>query len=203
MNRKKEMRAALRKLAHAVPSADEMTASEYLCADGKAQIDVLLRPDSELYDPLTWGRQLDLSNAIYDLINGKLATIPLKYPIRVCFHGAVPEAEEQQQVRDMIYEHYRYALRDKREDLRLNLIKTVLMALLGVGLLSLYFVLELTVANPVFMEFLSIAGWVAAWEAVDCWVLERRKLHVDYWCAGRAVLCEVTFEETPQDLRKM
>ena len=63
----------------------------------------------------------------------------------------------------------------------------------GVILLALYFALELSASNPVFMEFLSIAGWVDAWEAVESWFLERKSIKLEYLSAGQAVLAEVAF----------
>ncbi|MGN0313156.1 MAG: hypothetical protein ACI4EG_00035, partial [Fusicatenibacter sp.] len=56
-----------------------------------------------------------------------------------------------------------------------------------------YFTLELMSSNPVFMEFLSIAGWVAAWEAVDSWLLQRKALRIEYLSVGQAALSEVSF----------
>ena len=178
-----------------MPTATEQTVNEYLCADGKAQIDINLYDGAELFNPFTFGKQRDLSNDIYELIDTKLYTIPLKYPIWLCFHGNIPDPKTQQIVRDTIKKHYMYAFSDKKEDLRINLLKTVGMAVFGIILLTIFFALEITTSNPVFMEFLSIAGWVAAWEAVDSWVLQRKVLRMDYLNAGQAVLSEVAFTD--------
>ena len=86
-----------------------------------------------------------------------------------------------------------YTFRDKEEDLRVNFFKTISLAIFGVLLLAIYFALELTLSNPVFMELLSIAGWVAAWEAVDCWLLQRKEIQLEYMYAGQAALSEVVF----------
>lgn len=195
MSSKNQLLLRIKNLDRTMPTTAEQTANEYLCADGKAQIDINLYDGAELFNPLTFGKQRDLSNDIYELIDAKLDTIPLKYPIRLCFHGNIPDPITQQAVRDTIKEHYMYTFRDKKEDLRINLIKTVGMAIFGVILLTIYFALEITASNPVFMEFLSIAGWVAAWEAVDSWVLQRKALRVDYLNAGQAVLCDIAFTD--------
>lgn len=195
MSRKGNLLSEIQKLDRITPTADEKTASEYLCADGMAQIDVNLYESVELFNPLSFGKQRDLSSNIYDLIDGKLYTIPLKYPIRICFHGCVPDPQIQNEVRKAIQEHYMFLFRDKKEDLRINLLKTIGMTIFGVILLAIYFTLELTSPNPVFMEFLSIAGWVAAWEAVDSWLLQRKALRIEYMNAGQAALSEVSFAE--------
>ncbi|MDO4349516.1 MAG: hypothetical protein Q4C35_02670 [Eubacteriales bacterium] len=195
MSRTKTMLEELKRLDQMIPSAAEMTAHEYLCPDGRAQIDVNLFDGAELFNPLTYQKQRDLNSAIYELIDEKLYTIPLKYPVRICFHGHLPDEGTQQEVCGIIQEHYMYALRDKKEDLRLNRLKTICLALFGVVLLTLYFALELLASNPVFMELLSIAGWVAAWEAVDSWFLERKSIKLEYLSAGQAVLAEVSFSD--------
>lgn len=195
MSRKGNLLSEIQKLDRITPTADEKTASEYLCTDGMAQIDVNLYESVELFNPLSFGKQRDLSSNIYDLIDGKLYTIPLKYPIRICFHGCVPDPQIQNEVRKAIQEHYMFLFRDKKGDLRINLLKTIGMTIFGVILLAIYFTLELTSPNPVFMEFLSIAGWVAAWEAVDSWLLQRKALRIEYMNAGQAALSEVSFAE--------
>lgn len=195
MGRKGSTLLEIKKLDRVTPTADEKTASEYLCSDGMAQIDINLYDGVELFNPLSYGKQRDLHRDIYELIDAKLYTIPVKYPIRICFHGSVSDPQVQDEVRKGIQEHYMFLFRDKKEDLRINLLKTICMAIFGVILLTIYFTLELTSSNPVFMEFLSIAGWVAAWEAIDSWLLQRKAIRIEYWNVGQAVLSEVTFSD--------
>lgn len=195
MGRKGNTLLEIKKLDRLTPTADEKTASEYLCSDGMAQIDINLYDGVELFNPLSYGKQRDLHSDIYELIDAKLYTIPVKYPIRICFHGSVSDPQVQDEVRKGIQEHYMFLFRDKKEDLRINLLKTICMAIFGVILLTIYFTLELTSSNPVFMEFLSIAGWVAAWEAIDSWLLQRKAIRIEYWNVGQAVLSEVTFSD--------
>lgn len=195
MNRANHLLSDMKDLDKTMPTAEERTADEYLCPDGKAQIDINLYDGVELFNPLTFGKQRDLNSDIYALIDEKLYTIPLKYPVRLCFHGYIPDKEIQAEVREVIQEHYMYVFRDKEADLRLNLFKTIGMAVFGAALLAIYFALELTSSNPVFMELLSIAGWVAAWEAVDSWLLQRKTIRLEYMYAGQAALSEVTFSD--------
>lgn len=183
----------MKRLDKAMPTAEERTADEYLCADGKAQIDINLYDGVELFNPLTFEKQRDLNNDIYDLVDSKLYTIPLIHPVRLCFRGNIPDLQTQEEVRAVIQEHYMYTFRDKEEDLRINLFKTIGLAVFGAILLAIYFALELASSNPVFMELLSIAGWVAAWEAVDCWLLQRKEIQLEYMYAGQAALSEVVF----------
>lgn len=193
MSRTNHFLLDMKNLDKTMPTMEERTADEYLCPDGKAQIDIHLYDGVELFNPLTFGKQRDLNSDIYDLVDTKLYTIPLRYPVRLCFHGNIPDSQAQEEVRAVIQEHYMYVFRDKEIDLRINLFKTIGMAVFGAILLAIYFALELTSSNPVFMELLSIAGWVAAWEAVDSWLLQRKAIRLEYMYAGQAALSEVTF----------
>ncbi|NLZ73938.1 MAG: hypothetical protein GX905_09045, partial [Bacteroidales bacterium] len=51
-----------------MPTNKEYIAKEFLTEDGKAQLDVHLTDNIELFNPLSIGRQLELSNDIYDYI---------------------------------------------------------------------------------------------------------------------------------------
>lgn len=177
-----------------LPSPSEAVAAEYLCPDGKAQIDVALYDGIELFDPLSIGRQRDLSSELYDYIDRKLYAIPTFYEIRICFHGKLPVGASEAEIRSILTEHYAFLFRDKEADLRINSLKMLGLALCGIVFLALYFALELSNLKPLFMEFLSIMGTFALWEAVDCWLLERKALKVERLYAGQAVLSEVRFD---------
>ena len=71
----------------------------------------------------------------------------------------------------MLQRHYMYLVHDKTEDLRINRLKTICLALFGTLLLAIYFAIEMTASRPVFVEVVSIAGCFSIWEAVDTWLL--------------------------------
>lgn len=176
-----------------LPSSNEAVTAEYLCSDGKAQIDVALPEGGGIFDPLSIGRQRDLNRDIYDYIDRRLYAIPTLYEIRVCFHGELPKDMSEEEIRAMFTEHYAFMFRDKEADLRINSLKMMGLALCGIVFLTLYFALELSNLKPLFMEFLSIMGTFALWEAVDCWLLERKALKMERLYAGQAVFSEVVF----------
>lgn len=185
----------VRQLNTSLPSSSAVVASEYLSPDGKAQIDVALYGDIELFDPLSIGKQRELNAGIYDYIDRKLYTIPTLYEIRVCFHGKLPEGTSKEEIKNILTEHYAFIFRDKEADLRINSLKMLGLTACGIAFLALYFALELSNLKPLFVEFLSIMGTFALWEAVDCWLLERKSLKIERLYAGQAVLSEVGFED--------
>lgn len=193
MSKKIDFLSEIQNLEKVMPTIAKRTIEEYLSNDGKVQIDINLYEGAELFNRFSFGKQRDLNNEIYNLIDAKLYTIPLKYSIKICFHGHIPNQEIQEDIRSMIQEHYMYVFLDKKEDLRMNLFKTIGMTVFGIVLLAIYFTIEITSSNPIFMEFLSIAGWFAVWEAVDTWILQRKTIKMNYLIAGKAVLSEITF----------
>lgn len=108
-----------------IAATQEHLGQEYLCEDGKAQIDIFLSDKSELFNPLTVGQQRDLSPSVYQLIDEKMYTISLKDPVRLCFLGRIPDIQEQEAVKEMLQRHYMYLVHDKTEDLRINRLKTI------------------------------------------------------------------------------
>ncbi len=193
MRKGQEFLKKVHQLDATLPSSSEAVAAEYLCPDGKAQIDVALHEGMELFDPLSVGRQRDMNVEIYDYIDRKLYAIPTLYEIRVCFHGELPKDTSEEEIRAMFTEHYAFMFRDKEADLRINSLKMIGLTLCGIVFLALYFALELSNLKPLFMEFLSIMGTFALWEAVDCWLLERKALKMERLYTGQAVLSEVVF----------
>lgn len=195
MHKRNHFLMRIHELDKSLPSTRKAVAEEYLCLDGKAQIDIALYKGIELFHPLSMGKQKELSREIYDYIDAKLYTIPTLYPIRICFHGRLPDGTSPEEISDLIEEHYSFEFRDKKEDLRINRFKIIALTILGIVLLAGYFALEWLTLEPVFMEFLIIAGWFSLWEAVDSWVLERKTLKIAYLNAGQSALSEITFEE--------
>lgn len=190
----------VRQLDNILPTSSETVAAEYLRSDGKAQIDVALYDGMEIFDPLSMGVQRELSSEIYDYIDRKLYMIPTLYEIRICFHGKLPEGVYEDEIRSLMTEHYSFIFRDKESDLRINSLKILGLTLCGILFLALYFALELSSLEAIFMEFLSIMGTFALWEAVDCWFLERKAIKIERLYAGQAVLSEITFDHT--DIQK-
>ena len=58
-----------------IAATQEHLGQEYLCEDGKAQIDIFLSDKSELFNPLTVGQQRDLSPSVYQLIDEKMVSV--------------------------------------------------------------------------------------------------------------------------------
>ena len=56
MSRKNSLLSEIQKLDEIIPIADERAIDEFLCEDGKAQIDLNLNDGIELFNPLSFGK---------------------------------------------------------------------------------------------------------------------------------------------------
>ncbi len=142
--------------------------------EGYAVVDVSLE-GVELYDPLSLKGQRDLNGDIYDYIEAQTNVIPANVPLRIRFHGDLPD-EEQEEIRQMMHRHYVMKSFDISWDLIANFRKMLLLALFGAAVLALYLYLALTSENALMTEILSVIGSFSLWEAVDAFLLERPHL---------------------------
>lgn len=161
--------------------------------DGKAVIYINLEELDTIYHPLSYGQQRELSVDIYDYIDSKTYYIPARYPVKILFLKGCLDLNQKEQIAHLLKEHYTAILQDKRMDLKINTMKIIGLTVLGVLLLGLYFLLELTDQRQLFMEFLSIAGTFSLWEAVDFYLLERKQIQSEWLNAGQSALCEINF----------
>jgi hypothetical protein len=175
------------------PSIREYVESEYLKPDGKSQINVRLYEGLEIFEPLSVGRQLELNSDILSFIDMKLDTIPTLYPVRINFVGNLPDPETREKITALLYERFGVTLREKQLQLRKNGWKVAFLAAFGTIVLTVYFTLQILNLKQLFMEFLSIAGTFALWEAVDYGLLERNVFKLEKLDAIQANLAEITF----------
>ena len=195
MDRFKQMKQRIKAYEQRQRPLHEYLQDEYLDENGVAVVDVDLTGQS-LYNPLTMGKQQDLDPAIYATLDDKIYYIPSAVPVTIRLHG-VAESEHST-VQALLSKHYGLRLRDKKQDLRLNTIKSCILYVLGIALLAFYFLLAKAPINVVGYEVLSIVATFVIWEATDAAVLQRSSLRVAYWEAAQMALAECTFVATPR-----
>ncbi|MCC3868282.1 hypothetical protein [Terrisporobacter mayombei] len=188
---KRNLDEKIKKYESSMKSIQDYFFHEYINEDNKIQIDINIYKGFDIFEPLSMGKQKDLNKEIYDFIDEKIHMIPHKYEICICFYNSNLTKKEEKEIKSIIEEHYYLILREKRINLRINTIKILSLTVIGVLLLSLYFILEIHSNKPVFMEFLSIAGSFALWEAVDFYLLERRGLEIERLDVGQVALSQI------------
>ena len=107
-----------------------------------------------------------------------------EYVIRILSDTPVDE----QHVEYALREHCRQQMSNIEHGLKLETIKEICLAVLGLALLTLWFFLSNKYDN-IWMEVLSIMGWVAIWEATSIAIMRRPELHYlkkTYYKASKA-----------------
>lgn len=167
---------------------------EYMEKD-KAVIYVNCFEENEVFDSFSYKQQTSLNPDIYTFIDEKVYPIPAAYPIEIRFVNKAFSKQETIAIKKIIEEHYSLILRDKLIDLKINTIKISALAIIGIVLLGIYFSLQIAELGSLFMEFLSIAGTFALWEAVDFYLLERKEIKNERFNAGQMAMADVKFED--------
>lgn len=164
-------------------------------ADGYAVIDVCLYDNLELYNPMSMGRQRDLNPEIYDFIEQKAYIIPAWTTLKVCFRGGKLLAEEKEEIKRLLSEHYTVILHDKAWDKQINRRKLFDMAAVGVVSSRCIFFFAPKWEDGLFLEILSVIGSFALWEAADCLMLERREINTEIFNTAQYLTQEIEFIE--------
>jgi len=190
---RQQMVKKIRQYEDVMPSMEQYLEDEYLDENNNAVIRINAYEGIGWYDPLSIGNQVSLNQDIYDFIDRKAYYIPIRYPIIIQFENVDLNEKEQNHITSLIKEHYTLILKDKRIDLQFNFITILTLFVLGIILLIVYFTLNTAELGDVFSEILSIAASFALWEAVDYYLLERRKIASERFNAGQLTISEIRF----------
>lgn len=188
----------LKKFEKNLEPLDKYIKEEYMEGD-KAVVYVNCLNEEEIFETYSFQSQKSLNPDIYDFIDSKVYPIPAAYPVEIRFVNKAFSKQEVDAIRDIIKEHYSLILRDKLIDLRINMIKITALLIIGTVLLGIYFSLQIADLGSIFMEFLSIAGTFALWEAVDFYILERKQVESERCNAGQMALASIQFEDVLDD----
>ena len=194
---RRAQRKRLRQFERNQPSLFSFLEHEHLDQNGRAVISIDCTHVTEFFQPLSFGAQLALSPSILEYIDLKAYPIPTVYPIVIRFLNWRGDGAQERLIRSRLLKHYLLALRDREDDLRLNLIKSLSLLVFGASMLMLSFGLTRYLSDPFITEFLSIVSTFSLWEAVDLFLLERRRLNDERLNSGQLAMAAVAFEKKP------
>ena len=136
-----------------------------------ARIDVMVKDKENLRNPYSYGKDKDLNPDIYDYIEQQAKLIPSIIQLETTFHGCALSEAEKEEVSQLIVRHCRLQKADRDWDLRASR-----MLVFGAVMLALYFALSVSIPDGLFLEFISVIGSFALWDAADCFFVERREI---------------------------
>lgn len=171
-----------------------------LMPDNTVRIDVILPPETEIFDSLSPVGYGKLNPEIYAYIDEQAYFIPAEYDITVRFAGRTLSAEEQRTIDRSVHEHYNLQVYDKIDDIRRNRMLGIFLLIFGAIALAAYFFLTLYSKQEVFLEIVSIVGTFSVWEAVDCWLIQGHERKTELNNALQMALVKVIFDDDkPED----
>ena len=186
--RRKELRKAIRERRSLVKLAEYI--DEEFVEDGKVTIRVNV---DELYRLMSMGNLRQLNGDIFDYVEHCVNLVPSLIPLRVVFYGV--EEKDREHVPELFRLHYDAELQDHLWDLRMNLMRIISMAVLGVVFIVAYLYFALAREGTLFLELLSVIGSFALWDAVNCFVVERRNINHNLDDIAQFLTAEIDFED--------
>ncbi|MBQ3298430.1 MAG: hypothetical protein IJG97_06545 [Bacilli bacterium] len=179
---------------------DKYIQEEYLTEDGEADIFIKLTNKNQLFDERTFGNQLDLDSNIYEFVEEKSSMLDSSVQIRLNIVGLHLTKEEQNQVRDIIKEHYAielYKIQKEYNKYRNEIFKLVLI---GIFSLIFYGFLDLNTTLTFFMEVMCFIFSFALWQAFENIIYDFRDVKETRKDITQNLLMNVTFDEKEKDI---
>ena len=102
----------------------------------------------------------------------------------------------EKRVKQAIRDHCNQAMSNNRHEMMLETVREICLAVLGLILLSLWFLLSASIEN-MWMEVLSIMGWVAIWEATSIAIMTRPELYHVRKTYDRASKAKIIIDVAP------
>ena len=186
--RRKELREAIEERRSVVRLAEYI--DEELVEDGKVTVRIKV---DELYKPMSMGNLRQLNSDIFDYVEHCVNLVPSLIPIRLVFYGV--KKKDREHVPELFRLHYDAVMQDRLWDLRMNRLRMLSMMVLGLVFIAAYLYFALTTEGRLFLELLSVIGSFALWDALNCFIIERRKINRVMDETAQFLTAEIDFED--------
>ena len=156
------------------------------------EIKLKIHEEADMFSPFDPEQKLlseDVSDYLIRCYENKHRKTKEELVIHIYSDTPVNEERVKQAIRD-------YCAQEKsnnRHEGRVETLKEVALGILGLLFLSLWFILSATHEN-VWMEVLSIVGWVAVWEATSIAIMSRPELFIENRMLDRASKAQIIVE---------
>jgi len=165
--------------------------SEYVDESGRAVVDVDLVDDDNLFSP--YSNKKMLNPEILDYIDSVVDPIPPNIPVTINFIVDESSTLDQNAIRAGFKRYYWLSYKEKKREMIRMTILSVILFLVGVGILALYYILREGLNDFFASEIVLIASWVFIWEGVNRFFLGRREKVIDMINEGQMAVAQVTF----------
>ena len=156
------------------------------------EIRLKIHEESDMFSPYDPDQELlseDISDYLVRYYENKHRRNREDFVIHVFSDTPVNEERVKRAIRD----HFEQEKSNNKHEMLLETFKEILLAGLGLILLSIWFFLSST-RESVWMEMLSIMGWVAIWEATSIAIMRRPELYHVRKIYDRALKAQIIVE---------
>ena len=168
-NIKKKVKEKIKKYSNE-EYLDGYIKNEFLTDNGNADIFLKIKAKDELFDPMTYGNQLDLNKNIYDFIDNKSSMLDNNISLNVYIIGTDLSKDEIEKVKHIISEHYAIELYKIQKEYRRYKSKVFKLLLLGVAFLDFYAAITISFSSTFLLEVLGFLFSFTLWEAFDAFI---------------------------------
>ena len=183
----------LRQYEQSLESIDEYLEKRVINKDGIAVIPVNYCQD-DIFDPYGQRDKYELSKGFFEYIEKKTYLITVTYPVTIFITNDQLSEYQQDCIEKEIKTYFSLKFQDKVIDLKINNFKIFRLVVIGLGLLALSLLVN-QITDIVFIrEFLSIAATFSLWEAVDHYLVEKRRIKIEKLNAAQLGMAEVRFQ---------
>ena len=160
------------------------------------EIKLRIHEEADLFTPYDPEQKL-LSEEVSDYLIRCYRNIHRKTRETYRIHVFSDTPVNEERVKQAIRGHCEQERANNRHEILLETLRELALAFLGLVFLSLWFFLSAT-HESVWMEVLSIMGWVAVWEAASIAIMSRPHLHIVNKIYKRASNAQIIVDVTEQ-----
>lgn len=161
--------------------------------DGRAIINLTIYDDEEFLSSFSTDNEEVISEEVATYIENSASPINPIDPISITISSNKIGESKKERYTKAISNYYFNKLCDLYRELRHNTIISLLLALAGILVLVVQFLVAKVYDQAVLLEIINIVAWVFLWEACDQFFIERRKLRLKVYRYINITNCKLKF----------
>ena len=146
---------------------NEYISNEFLDENGDAEIKIKVNNRDKIFNPMTYGNQLDLNERIYNYIEDKAAILDSDIKLNLRIVGGNLSDEDKEKIRKLMKEHYAIELYKAHKEYKRFRSKMYKLAIIGIFFLICYALIAIKFYSNFFVEIFGFLFSFALWQAFE------------------------------------
>lgn len=142
--------------------------------DNRVVIEMNVRDDTQFISAFSGGCNPVVSDEVAQFLEKRASSVPPDERLTLRVYSDCIDGEEQELYRRAVGEYFSESYVSHQREYRRNAVLSLFLAVAGICMLAVMFLLERANAGAVWTAVVEIAAWVFLWEAVDLFCLENR-----------------------------